>query len=90
MEIATNSLLVADWSQTRQFPDNNIEEKNIILGKYPSKEHINYYFAGCLLTNTILHRTLPDKYLDYYQKGLIIVQVGAISNNYSLGVRVKF
>jgi len=91
IEATTNSLLVADWSQTRQIPDRTgIYETNFILGENPSKSDIDNYFAAAIALNTILHRTLPKKYLPYYQAGLIAVEVGAVANNYNIGLNVRF
>lgn len=92
MELATNTLLVADWSQTRQIAKNpdKYYEQNIILGMHPSEGKVNGYFAACILGNTILHRTLPKKYRSLYQAGLIAVQIGVIQNNYNIGLQVKF
>ncbi len=91
IEIATNSLLVADWAQTRQIPDDTeIQETNFFLGENPSKSRVDNYFMSAIAINTALHRYLSENYLPYYQTSLIAIQVGAIANNYQLGLEVRF
>ena len=47
MEIATDLLLVADFSQTRQIPDRDdvYEKNNFILRDNPTKQRVDYYFC---------------------------------------------
>lgn len=91
MEVVTDLVLVADWSQSRQITEiDDIKEGNMLLGEDPSEGRVNTYFASCLVLNTVIHRVIPDRYLKYYQTTLIGIQVSYISNNYSLGVEVEF
>jgi hypothetical protein len=93
LEAATDALLIADWSQTRQIPrspDQGWYETNIYLGEHPGDGRVNGYFATCLVVNTVIHRVLPEPYLRYYQTGVVAVEAIAIGNNYNLGIKVKF
>lgn len=89
IEIITNVLLVADWSQTRQITEGGYHEHNVFLGDFPTKKETDKYYGACILANTLIHRILEEKHLKYYQTGLIAVQIGTIANNYSIGLNVK-
>lgn len=101
MEIATDVALLADLSQSRQFPDRKdvYEGYNLIMSNNPTREEVDTYFAAALVINTIIHREwtgLPKanhyrkKFLPYYQGGLIGIEIKCIAGNESLGVHVKF
>ncbi len=101
MEIATDALLVADWSQTRQLPDiEGVHEKlNLVLPENPTKDEVDLYFGAVLAVNTLLHRewySFPKanyyrkKLLPYYQGGLIGIEIKCIAGNESINVHVKF
>lgn len=101
MEIATDALLLADWSQTRQLPDiDGVYEKyNLVLSEDPTKDEVDAYFAAALGVNTLLHRDWTwfpkadyyrKKFLPYYQGGLIGIEIKCIGGNESLGVNIKF
>lgn len=93
MEVTTNALLLADYAQTRQIakqPDMYYEKYNQFLSNNPSVRDVDKYFAGVFAVNTLLHKYLPEKYLSYYQTGLISVEIGCVANNYNIGLKVKF
>lgn len=91
-EAATDALIIADWAQTLEIAEHpeRWQENNPLLGKHPSKERVNWSIGAALLTNTVLHRVLPDKYLGKYQIALCVVEGAAVAGNYSIGIRAGF
>jgi hypothetical protein len=92
MEAATNTLLVVDWSQTRNIarnPDKWREGQNWFLKANPTTEEVDMYYAGSVALNSALHKYLPAKWLNYYQIGFIGLETGMIVRNYKLGIKPK-
>lgn len=81
-------LLAVDWAQTRYIASHPEEfhEKNPLLGRHPSVNKVDAYFAGVMAANLLLYNVLPEKYQKYWFTGLSIVEVGAIGNNLLIGV----
>lgn len=85
-----------DWRQTLDIVDNEkgIYETNRIMGKYPSEENINTYFAIVLpsqiITGLLLEKYIDVKYRNYFWIGCIGMEIGAVSKNYNLGLKVRF
>lgn len=80
-----------DWKQTRyasMYPHLFVE-KNTILGEHPSKKRIDTYF----LTTAILHvgavHFMPKAWRPAFQYFWIGVEVGAVTNNYIIGIRLN-
>lgn len=83
-------LHTADYLQTRQIAKNpdRWHETNPALGLHPSVGRVNSYFA---ITGIALYGAcesgIGGKWLKY---GWIAVSTGAIANNLSLGIQVKW
>lgn len=81
-----------DWMQTRQIADNpnKFYETNPILGRHPSKNEINLYFAGSVLAHTAIAAALPHGWRDWWQSLAIGLETGVVAHNASIGIRVGF
>jgi len=89
----SNLGLGVDWLQTRQIarnPDKWHEEWNVLLDEYPSERAVDNYFAGAVLGNIVMHRVLNEKNRKLFGMGLTALEVGAIMNNQSLGIKAKW
>jgi len=87
--------IAADWNQTRQIAKNptlyyedGVAEA--FLGRHPSVSGVNWYFAGSMILNTAIARTLPNPYRRMFQIGTIGYEAYWINHNYGIGIRVKF
>lgn len=91
MEIVTTAVIVLDWGQSRDITQrDDIYEKNKHLGPYPSRSEVNEYFIARIISNSILHRVLPEKYLLVYQVYTVADHGMAVIENHQLGLTVDF
>ena len=91
-QVSANTLLAADWLQTRNIADNPAYcEKNNILGEYPSRKEVDTYFiTSIVLVNAIGSYVLPEKYSDMFYLTVATIQGRTVLRNYQLGVKFKF
>ena len=89
---ATYQVLAAvDWGQTRDIANHpGYHEQNAILGLHPSTSKINTYFATTALLHAGIAYMLPPKWRTPFEYITIGIEVGAVANNASIGLRVKF
>lgn len=85
---------IADWGQTRdiaqQCGEGSYAETNPIIGRCPSIVRVNAYFFTTALLHAGLAKMLPKKYRRMFQVGTLGMQIGYISNNASIGLKVNF
>ncbi len=85
---------IADWGQTRdiaqQCGEGSYAETNPIIGRCPSIGRVNSYFFATALLHAGVAKMLPKKYRRIFQAGTLGMQIGYISNNASIGLKVNF
>lgn len=88
----TSFSYIIDWGQTLDIVANPDEyyETNPILGKHPSKNDVHLYFTSLIASHLLITHLLPTKYREPWLSGTLMVSVGYINNNYSLGLRINF
>ena len=80
-----------DWLQTKEIVRNsNYYEINPIMGKYPSQNTVDLYFACSAIGQTVLAYYLPKKYRRICQIIFIGNQFGCVWHNYNIGIRIGF
>ena len=92
MFVASNIAIVADWATTRDITrryDEGYYEKNMILGPYPSKDRVDLYFIGLLVSNYYL-ADYTNKYRFYYLTLRTATHGHAAINNVNIGIRLRF
>ena len=93
-EIAYLATHIADWGQTRNLSSlcqtGAYQETNIILGDCPSTQAVNAYFLGTALIHAGIAYALPQKYRRLFQSATFAAQLGVVSSNASIGIKVKF
>ena len=92
MFVASNIAIVADWATTRDISKRYHEgyyEKNMILGPYPSKDRVDLYFIGLLVSNYYL-ADYTNKYPFYYLTFRTATHGHAAINNVNIGIRLRF
>ena len=85
-------LLLVDWGQTRDIARRPEEyhETNPLLGEHPSMKKVDTYFASWILGNFMATKLLQGKWRKAWQHAINVVQVGAVANNYKIGLNVRF
>lgn len=81
-----------DWKQTRyasEHPDRFVEQ-NPILGERPSEKRIDTYFLTTALLHVSAVHFMPEKWRPAFQYFWIGVEVGAVSNNYRIGIKMDY
>lgn len=86
------TLHVVDWGQTLNIVsrDDKYHERNIILGKHPSRGDVNTYFAVTALLHVALANYLDRPARNYFQIGTIALEAAVIGNNYQIGLKTSF
>lgn len=91
-EAAYLTLHVVDWGQTLDIVNRHetYHERNPILGKHPTREQVNTYFALTALAHIAIAHWLDTPYRNYFQIATIALEVAVIDNNYAIGLRMAF
>lgn len=89
---ASTIALVADWSQTRYIaahPD-RFYEQNPILGRHPSKQKVDLYFAGTIVGNYLIADALPSRYRKLWLGGVLAIELLLVAHNKHIGIKFHF
>ena len=90
-QLVYTTLHVIDWGQTRYIATHDkFYETNPILGKYPSTQDVDGYFAATLAGHTLVSYLLPPKYRKWWQIIWIGAEFKTVAGNYSAGISVHF
>lgn len=91
-EAAYLVLHTADWAQTRYIAAHpeQFNEDNKILGNNPSDSEVNRYFILTGLLHAGIAYALPERWRRGFQIVTIGIEAGVVSNNYQIGVQLKF
>lgn len=94
-QVAFTVLLAADWSQTRSETDlppeqRQFYETNPILGRYPSTDEVDTYFAAVAVGHALVSHALPSKWRNVWQYVWIARESYSVVNNYRIGVELDF
>lgn len=86
------ALHTIDMLQTLKIARNPDEyhERNPILGEHPSEAAVVGYFVGTWIAQTALVHVLPASCRPYAQAVMIAVPLGAVVNNFSVGLGFGF
>jgi hypothetical protein len=80
-------LSIVDWGQTRDILSSP-EYKE--LNPFISSSNVDWYFPVSIAAHTAVSYLLSPEARKTWQELGLIVQIGCVMNNYSLGVGVKF
>lgn len=104
-QIALTSLLVIDWAQSRwaikkneetnycafgSHPCTLYQEDNPLLGQHPSIGKLNNLVGASIVGHAAITYILPRGWREGWQYVWIGVEAGAVYNNHSLGIKLKF
>jgi len=86
------ALLATDYLQTRTIAENpdKWHEQNAILGLHPTINKVNVYFAASAVISAMILNFAPPKIQRYFLNGASIVELGAVGNNITLGIKLTY
>jgi|SRR5262245_53699158 len=89
---ATLAALAVDWGQTRYIAKNThrYNETNPMLGATPSVGKVDTYFVGAMVGTVALAHVLPSDWRTLFLSGVLAVEIGAVSQNRSIGIKMAF
>jgi len=89
-EIVYMAFHAIDWAQTIQIAANPVKyhEQNPIMGRQPNTAQVNTYFAITAAAHVAISYVLPNDWRTAWQYITIGVEVEAIRNNLSLGIKI--
>ena len=100
LESSYQILLLADWRQTSNFHryeygdvftgTHSIGEKNMFLGRKPNQATINIFCLVSSIGHLLVSRAMDHKERVFWQSATILIEVSAVTGNYSAGVRITF
>jgi len=86
------AMQIIDWGQTRNIASHpeSFRESNPIMGNHPSKGSVDAYFLLSIPVHILATHFTPSKYRKYIQA----IQIGSsgycITENFRIGLGVKF
>jgi hypothetical protein len=91
--IASNVAIAADWATTRNMTRRYNEgyyERNLIMGRYPSKERVDIHFLSWITANYFIADYLSTKNRTIYLQLVTGVHGIAATNNLRIGLKLQF
>jgi|GEM_PF-1773463 len=70
--------------------ENDYRETNIILGKYPSRDQVNLYFATSIILNKLISDHLDHKWRKAFLMSNISVDLYITRHNSNIGLKLRF
>ncbi len=92
LEAGYLTLHVLDWGQSLDIVGRHkvYHERNPFLGKHPSRDEVNSYFALTALAHVAIANGLAAPARTYFQLITIGVEAAVAGNNYRIGLRTAF
>lgn len=84
-QIASNTLLLADWKQTRWIVKHS-DEANPLIGN--SVGNVNTYFISAIILHNLISHYMSDRRT--WQLTVICVESVSVGLNIATGVRIEF
>ena len=89
--ISANSIIALDYLQTLEIAQSSEwNERNPIMGEYPSTGDVNRYFASLAIIYNVAAQFIPARYRDKYYIAISIGHGSTVIHNYSAGIRIQF
>jgi len=92
-QVTYSALHLLDWSQTRYIAENPsryYESYNLVLGRHPSKDKVDIYYAATLAIHTAVARLLDGPYREGWQYITIGVEGPMVVHNFRIGIGFGF
>ena len=91
--VASNVLLLADWSTTRDMTrryNEGYRELNPILGSRPSTDKLDLDFVTVLIGHYFATDYFKGRDREIYLYTITAVEGAAVTNNLNIGLRLRF
>ena len=91
--VAANIATVGDWATTRNMTRRYSEgywERNPLLGRQPSTQRVDLYFASWMITNYFIADSFQGKNRTIYLQIVTGVESAMVINNLGIGLRLEF
>jgi hypothetical protein len=90
-QLVLTAITAVDWAQSREFEDSGLfYERNIVLGRRPSKDKVDAMIPLGILGQWLVTRQLKPEHRRAWQMFMVGVETTAVYNNYQIGIRVDF
>ena len=90
--VSALALTIMDYGQTRYISDNpeQFTERNPLMGKHPSRDDVNLYFAGAAVVGLAVAHFLPSEWRKVWLGGWIAAEGITVYHNDLIGVGVRW
>lgn len=90
-EVVYLAIVAVDWGQTLDFQHHpELSEANPVLGPHPSRARINTLIPAAMLLHAAVVHYLPEQWRAVFQYTTLSIELGAVHNNYRLGLKLAF
>jgi hypothetical protein len=92
LEAVCLGLIMVDWGQTLNSADNTerYKEHNPALGNHPSRGRVNTIIPLSMIAHAGIAHVLPGKWRKAWIVSTIAVEIRAVRQNHSVGLKVTF
>jgi hypothetical protein len=91
-EVTYQVIAAMDWMQTRTIAKHPKQwhEYNVVLGKHPSVDRVNAYFAATVLAHYYISKALPQDWREGWQSVSIGFEGAVVAHNIHVGIQMSF
>lgn len=90
-ELAFDGACLLDYRQSTDIANHaGMYETNQILGDHPSGARLRAYFVGAIALHFAITRMLSGSARNVWQGASLVIELGQVQRNASLGLRVRF
>lgn len=91
--VASNIMLLADWTTTRDMTrryDEGYHELNPLLGTRPNTRRVDLHFVTALVAHYFITDYLQGRDREIYLYTITAVEGAVVANNLNIGLRLRF
>jgi hypothetical protein len=93
--ITANTLIIADWAQTRHIADNPDQFREVgmaenFIGEHPSTGDVNRYFAISLALTNAMAYFMPEDKKKWFYIGVSLYEADYVKSNMQIGIKGEF
>lgn len=91
-EVTWQLLHGIDWLQTRKIARNpdKYHEVNPLLGRHPSTEKVDMYFAAGAIAHVVITDHIPPKHRWFWHMISISISGLLVNQNFNIGLGIEF
>lgn len=79
-----------DYKQTLALPNQGRPELNPILGRHPSRDRVDLWFASGAILHVLIADVLPAEYRKMFQYLTVGAEGSVVLRNHFIGVEARF